>query len=285
MVRSFHDTSTTYKLHKGVCLFTGVKIAIGGKGGVGKTTVCAVLAQLFAQDGLDVIAVDADPDTNLCNAFGIPYEQSPKPLIEMTSLIAERTGTGRDATGAYFKLNPEVSDLPDEYCVEAGDDNLKLLVLGGIKTAGKGCACSAGAFLKALLSHTILHRQEVIFVDLDAGVECMGRASILGIDVLVIVVEPGSRSIETALNITQMAKQLGVKYIAAIINKVTNADQFEEVKSQLKDLPILADIGYSNEIQQADLQRKSAYQACPELVEKLRGAKGALTDMLEVNDE
>ncbi len=266
-------------------LLRGIKIAIGGKGGVGKTTVCAILANLFAQDGLDVIAVDADPDTNLCNAFGIPCQQSPEPLIKMTSLIGERTGTGKDATGAYFKLNPEVSDLPDEYCVEVGDDNLKLLVLGGIKTAGKGCACSAGAFLKALLSHTILHRQEVILVDLDAGVECMGRASIQGIDVLIIVVEPGSRSIETALNITNMAKQLGVKYIAAIVNKITNANQFEEVKSQLKDLTILADIGYSDEIQQADLQRKSVFQACPELVDKLRQAKNALTEMIEVDGD
>jgi CO dehydrogenase maturation factor len=265
-------------------LLKGTKIAIGGKGGVGKTTVCAVLAELFAQDGLDVIAVDADPDTNLCNAFGIPHKQSPNPLIEMTALIGERTGTGREATGAYFKLNPEVSDLPDEYCVDVAD-NLKLLVLGGINRAGSGCACSAGTFLKALLSHTILHRKEVIFVDLDAGVECMGRASIQGIDILIIVVEPGSRSIETALNITQMAKQLGVKHIAAVVNKVTNSEQLEDVKSQLKDLTVLADISYSNNIQQADLQRKSVFQACPELVDKLKQAKIALTDMIEVNDE
>jgi CO dehydrogenase maturation factor len=276
-------------------LMNGIKIAVSGKGGVGKTTVCAILAQLFAQDGLDVIAVDADPDTNLCNAFAIPAEQSPTPLIKMKEFIGERTGTGKEATGAYFKLNPDVSDLPDEYCVDVGSlvgekndlsgSNLKLLVLGGITRAGTGCACSAGAFLKALLSHTILARQEVILVDLDAGVECMGRASVQGIDVLLVVVEPGSRSIETALNISQMAKQLGVKHIAAIVNKVTNRQQFEDVKSQLKDLTILADIGYSDQIQQADLQRKSAYQACPELVDKLRQAKTALTDMIKVDND
>lgn len=276
-------------------MLKGTKIAIGGKGGVGKTTVCAILAQLLAQDGLEVIAVDADPDTNLCNAFGVPFEKSPTPLIKMKSLIGERTGTGREATGAYFKLNPEVSDLPDEYSIDVGSlladknelagGNLKLLVLGGITRAGTGCACSEGTFLKALLSHTILRRQEVILVDLDAGVECMGRASIQGIDILITVVEPGSRSIETALNITQMAKQLGVKHIAAILNKVTNAHQFNDVKSQLKDITILADISYSNQIQQADLQRKSAYQACPELVEKLREAKSAITDMIEVDDD
>jgi len=263
-------------------LLKGTKIAIGGKGGVGKTTVSAILAQLFAQDGLEVIAVDADPDTNLCNAFAIGDDQSPTPLVKMTALIGERTGTGREATGAYFKLNPEVSDLPDEYCVDVAE-NLKLLVLGGINRAGSGCACSAGTFLKALLSHTILHREELILVDLDAGVECMGRSSILGIDILIIIVEPGSRSIETALNITQMAKQLGVKHVAAIVNKVTSAEQFEDVKSQLQDLTILTQIAYSNEIQQADLQRKSAFEACPELVEQLKVAKSALTKMITDN--
>ena len=113
----------------------------------------------------------------------------------------------------------------------------------------------------------------------------MGRASIQGIDILIIVVEPGSRSIETALNITQMAKQLGVKHVAAIVNKVTNAEQFEDVKSQLQDLTILTQIAYSNEIQQADLQRKSAFEACPELVEQLKGAKNALTELIITNDE
>jgi len=113
----------------------------------------------------------------------------------------------------------------------------------------------------------------------------MGRASIQGIDILILVVEPGSRSIETALNITEMAKQLGVKHVAAVVNKVTNAEQFENVKSQLKDLTILAGIDYSNEIQQADLQRKSAFEVCPELVERLRKAKDALTEIIEIDNK
>ncbi|MHC4425658.1 MAG: nucleotide-binding protein, partial [Planctomycetota bacterium] len=152
------------------------KIAIGGKGGVGKTTICAIWAQLFAEDGSDVLAIDADPDANLASAFGIPPEQSPEPLIKMKELIAERTGTGKDTLGAYFKLNPKVSDLPEEYWLEA--NGLKLLVLGAITQAGAGCACPEGAFLKALLTHTMLQRQEVVLVDLAAGVEFMGRASV-----------------------------------------------------------------------------------------------------------
>ena len=115
---------------------TGIKIAIGGKGGVGKTTVCAVWAQLFAADGFDVMAVDADPNANLCSAFGLDSRQSPEPLINMKELIQERTGTGKDTVGAYFRMNPKVSDLPDEYSVEV--NGLKLLVLGGITHGGAG---------------------------------------------------------------------------------------------------------------------------------------------------
>ena len=256
----------------------GVKIAIGGKGGVGKTTVCAVWARIFAEDGFDVLAVDADPNTNLCAAFGIPSEQSPEPLIKMKQLIAERTGTGKDTVGAYFRLNPKVSDLPDKYQLKV--NGLKVLILGGITQAGAGCACPEGAFLKALLTHTILQRQEVVLVDLAAGPEFMGRASVQGIDALVVVVEPGSRSIETAINIARMAKELGIKQVAAIVNKITDAGQVETVKSQLADMTILAGIEYYPAVQEADLQRKAVFQTSPELVKKLRQAKNALTNLI-----
>ena len=255
----------------------GIKIAIGGKGGVGKTTVCAVWARIFAEDGFDVLAVDADPNTNLCAAFGIPSEQSPEPLVKMKQLIAERTGTGKDTVGAYFRLNPKVSDLPEKYWLKV--DGLKLLVLGGITQAGAGCACPEGAFLKALLTNTILQRQEVVLVDLAAGPEFMGRASVQGIDALVVVVEPGGRSIETAINIARMAKELGIKQVAAIVNKITDAGQVETIKSQLADMPILADIRYYPAVQEADLQRKAVFKTSPELVEKLQQAKDQLMNL------
>ena len=245
---------------------------------MGKTTVCAVWAQLFAEGGFDVLAIDADPNTNLALAFGIPSQQSPEPLIKLKELITERTGTGKEAVGAYFKLNPKVSDLPDKYWLEV--NGLKLLVLGGITQAGAGCACPEGAFLKALLSHTILQRQEMVLVDLAAGPEFMGRASVQGIDALVVVVEPGSRSIETAINIARMAKELGVKQVAAIVNKITNAGQAETIRSQLADMTILANIKYSPAVQEADLQRKAVFQASEELAEQLRQAKNALTNLI-----
>ena len=281
-----------------------MKIAIGGKGGVGKTTVCAVWAQLFAEDGFDVLAIDADPNTNLASAFGIPSGQSPEPLIKMKQLIAERTGTGKDTIGTYFKLNPKVSDLPDKYQLEvnglgsqtqkgASGALLKLLVLGGIAQAGAGCACPEAAFLKALLTHTILQRQEVVLVDLAAGVEFMGRASVQGIDALVVVVEPGSRSIETAIDIARMAREMEIKHVAAIVNKITDAGQVETIKSQLARRPvlrretqgqanmaILANIEYNPAVQEADLRQGSVFQASAELVGALKGAKDKLMDLI-----
>jgi len=256
----------------------GLKIAIGGKGGVGKTTVCAVWAELFAQDGCDVLAIDADPNSNLASAFGIPSEQSPEPLIKMKQLIAERTGTGKDAVGTYFKLNPKVSDLPEKYWLEIG--KLKLLVSGAITQAGMGCACPEGAFLKALLTHTILQRQEVVLVDLAAGVEFMGRASVQGIDALVAVVEPGGRSIETARNIAQMAKGLGIKHVAAIANKITETAQTDVIKSQLKNVALLGSLRYRRSVQEADLKSEPVLHASVELVEELRKAKNALADLI-----
>jgi len=256
----------------------GVKIAIGGKGGVGKTTVCAVWARLFAESGFDVLAIDADPNTNLASAFGIPSDQSPEPLIKMKKLIAERTGTGKDSVGTYFRLNPKVSDLPEQYSLEVG--KLKLLVLGGITQAGAGCACPEGAFLKALLTHTILQRQEVVLVDLAAGVEFMGRASVQGIDALVVVVEPGGRSIETANNMAKMARELGIGGVGAIANKITETAQTHAIKSQLKDIVLLGSLQYSQSVQEADLKRTATFVADAGFVEELRKAKDQLTDLI-----
>lgn len=271
---------STHGHDRAVIIFAmvGAKIAIGGKGGVGKTTVCAVWAELFAEDGSDVLAIDADPNTNLASAFGVAGEQSPEPLIGMKDLIAERTGTGKDAVGAYFRLNPKVSDLPEKYSLDVG--RLKLLVVGAITHGGGGCACSQGAFLKALLTHTILQRQEVVLVDLAAGVEFMGRASVQGIDALVLVVEPGGRSIETANNMAKMAGELGIGCVGAIANKTTDTAQGELIKSQLKDIAFLGSLPYSRALQEADLRRERVFEADAQVVEELKRAKNELSDLL-----
>ena len=275
-----------------ISVMQGAKIAIGGKGGVGKTTVCAIWAQLFAESGFDVLAIDADPNTTLASAFGLNSQQCPEPLIKMKQLIAERTGTGKDAVGAYFRLNPKVSDLPEKYWLDANTSKppagtlkvpagtLKLLTLGAITHGGAGCACPEGAFLKALLSHTILQRQELVLVDLAAGVEFLGRASVQGIDAFVAVVEPGGRSIETANNIAKMAKELGIDCVGTIVNKITEPAQEEVIKSQLKDTTLLGTLRYSRSLQEADLRRTAVFGADAEVTEQLKQAMKKLVDLI-----
>jgi CO dehydrogenase maturation factor len=212
----------------------------------------------------------------------------------MKELIAERTGTGKGSVGAYFKLNPKVSDLPERYWLEVGTAYhglpardttarmavVRLLVLGAITQAGAGCACPEGAFLKALLTHTILQRQEMVLVDLAAGVEFMGRASVQGIDALVVVVEPGSRSIETANSMAKMARELRIKNVVAIANKITNDSETDVIKSQLKDVVLLGSVPYSRSVKEADLRRTAVIDADAEFVKKLRGAKSRLVDLI-----
>lgn len=261
----------------------GIKIAIGGKGGVGKTTVCAVWAQLFAESGFNVLAIDADPNTNLALAFGIAPDRSPESLIMMKELIAERTGTDRDKVGAYFRLNPKVSDLPERYCLEV--KGLKLLVLGAITQAGAGCACPEGAFLKAMIRHTILERQEVVLVDLAAGVEFLGRASVQFINALILVVEPGGRSIETANRMAKMAGELGIKCIAAIANKINEKSEIELIRSQLKGINLIGTVRSRQAVKLADLQRQPVFESCAELVEELKSAQSNLMNVIMDPDQ
>ena len=256
----------------------GLKLAIGGKGGVGKTTVCSVWAQCFANEGHDVLAIDADPSLSLGSAFGLSADQTPKPLIEMKALIAERTGTGRDAMGTYFKLNPKVSDLPEEHWLDTG--KVKLLVLGGMTRAGGGCACPEGAFLKALLTNTILGRDELVLVDLAAGVEFMGRASVQGIDAFVVVVEPGSRSIETANSLAAMARDLGISRVGAVANKITESSQVNLIASQLPGVVLLGAVSYDKSAQEADLKRTPVAAADGEFIRELDEARQRLLDLV-----
>ncbi|MBN1973557.1 MAG: AAA family ATPase [Sedimentisphaerales bacterium] len=256
----------------------GLKIAIGGKGGVGKTTVCAFLAQIFAQDGFDVLAIDADPNTTLAMAFGIPSDQNPEPLINLKELIAERTGTQPHSIGSYFRLNPKVSDLPEKYWLEV--NKIKLLVLGAITHGGSGCACPEGAFLKAMLRHIILQRKELALIDLAAGVEFLGRASILSTDMLILVVEPGGRSIETANNMGKMAKELGIKHVTAIANKITKQTQVDLIRDQLKNIKLLGHLDFSEQLIEADIMRKDVFSSDQRVLTQLKEVKVNLENIL-----
>jgi CO dehydrogenase maturation factor len=262
---------------------SGLKIAVSGKGGVGKTTLCAAWARLFASDGSAVLALDADSDPNLATALGCSADYIPEPLVEMKGLIEERTGAKPGSIGQYFKMNPNVSDLPDKYSHEI--NGVKLLILGSIEKAGSGCACPEGAFLKSLLTYTVLHREEIILVDLAAGLEFMGRACVKGVDGLVVVVEPGMRSIETALGVAKMADEMGISTVGVFVNKISDPAQVEEIRTHLNGLEVLGSFGYDLAVQNADFKGKSVMDAGSELIESMTKAKDRMVEILKNKQE
>lgn len=234
-----------------------MKIAVSGKGGVGKTTLTAALSKLFADEGRKVIAIDADPDTNLASALGIKDADKITPLVELKELIKERTGATSDEYGKFFKLNPTVDDLPEKYSISC--NGLRLMTLGTIKRGGSGCACPEGVMLKALLNHLILQRDEVVIIDMEAGIEHLGRASIRAVTALIVVVEPGKRSIQTAFQVKKLAGDLGIKTIYAVGNKVMNDTHRKFIKNALGEIPLLGMISYSDRLIELDLKGEAVF--------------------------
>jgi CO dehydrogenase maturation factor len=182
-----------------------MKIAVSGKGGVGKTTVAAFLIRSLQMKGKLVLAIDADPDANLAQALGAKNASEITPISEMKSLIEERTETKIGTMGGLFKMNPKVSDLPEKLSINI--DGVKLMVLGGVKAAEGGCICPQSILLKVLVSHLILARNEFVVLDMEAGLEHLGRGTAQAVDKMIVVVEPGSRSVETARQIKRLSAQ------------------------------------------------------------------------------
>jgi len=230
-----------------------MKIAITGKGGTGKTTIAAVLAHFFKKDGYEVLAVDADPDSNLAEALGASKIELEGiiPISAQRKLIQDRTGAKPRQFGQLFKLNPTVNDIPENYCVSVR--GIKVLVMGSIERGGDGCACPENVLLKNLLSEIILNRQEVIIVDMEAGIEHLGRATAQSIDIMLIVVEPGQRSIQTAETILKLAEQIGIHSFGIIANKIQNKDQALWVQQQFSDEQFLGSLSYSPIIGHSDM--------------------------------
>jgi CO dehydrogenase maturation factor len=220
-----------------------MKLAVAGKGGVGKTCVSSLLSLLFARDNRRVIAVDADPDQNLGYYLGFPGDQAIKPIIDMKEMIAHRMGTMPDEPSAYFRLNPKVDDIPEEFGLEKG--NVRLLVMGTVAGALKGCTCSENAFLRQLLNHILLDREEIVIVDLVAGVEHLGRGTAEGVNAMVVVVEPSLPSIETARKILNLAPDLGVCLMPLVANKVETEEDRKLIEENFEDKEIYAWIPYS----------------------------------------
>jgi CO dehydrogenase maturation factor len=256
-----------------------MKIAITGKGGVGKTTLSSALARAFSEDGNKVLAVDADPDANLAQSLGIPQEVIARirPIAEMTDLVEERTGAKPGAGGSVFKLNPKVDDIPDDFSYN--HKGIKLLVMGRAKSGGAGCYCPENVLLKSLVRHIILRRGEVVVLDMEAGIEHLTRGTSSAVDALIVVVEPGGRSVQTARQVQSLANDLGIGKVYVVGNKVRSADDREFIRKSLPGMELLGFMSYSQEVIEADLGGREVYDACPGLVLEINAIKARLAEL------
>ncbi len=250
-----------------------MKIAITGKGGVGKTTLASLLAHLYAEGGKRVIAVDADPDANLASALGISKEEAEKirPIADMAELIEERTGVKPGSMGGMFKLNPKVDDLPEG--IGHRLDGIILLTMGKMKDAGSGCYCPENVLLRSLLKHLIVRRSEVVIVDMEAGIEHLTRGTAESVDAFIVVVEPGQRSMQTAKTVLEMAKTLGVRKVFVVANKVRGPEDLQFIKDNVAGMDVIGSITFNNAVMEADMKGSSPYIYSRETVEEVKAIK------------
>lgn len=234
-----------------------MKIAISGKGGVGKTTLAGVMARCLASAGHKILAIDADPDSNLASAIGIDDALLGQPLAQMTEFIEERTASKRGELGSFFRLNPKVDDIPEKFAVEK--DGIKLVVLGSIPQGGGGCFCAENVMLKSLLTHVLIERDEYVIVDMEAGLEHLGRGSTAYIDALIVVVEPGQRSFRTAEQVKKLAADLGIPRVYIAGNKIADDRDAALIKEHLSGLPYLGSMSYNEKIMEADRRNVSPF--------------------------
>lgn len=240
----------------------GLKLAISGKGGVGKSTLAAALALLLARQGRKVLAIDADPDANLAASLGISADQRRQivPIAERKALIEERTGAKVKQYGQIFKLNPAVADLA-ETCAYV-HQGVSLLVLGGVQAGGAGCACPESVLLKALVQDVILRKDDALVMDMEAGVEHLGRATARGVDTMIVVVEPGQRSIDCAVRVEKMAAEIGLRDVRFVANKVVSAEDERFVREALGGRKLAGVIPFREELRAADRDGKSVLDGC-----------------------
>jgi len=256
-----------------------MKIAISGKGGVGKTLLASLLSRKFIEAGYSVLAIDADPDANLAANLGFPEPDNIIPISEMDDLIEERTGARPGKSGSFFKLNPRVDDIPDRFAAE--HDGIKLMVMGRIKRGGTGCYCAEGVLLQALLSHLLLQRDEVVILDMEAGIEHLARGTAKAVDYLVVVVEPGRRSIETTRRIQELAKDIGLEKIAVVANKVHNQSEKDFITNNLPDMTFLGFIPYDQALIDADLANLDIQGASQLIADEISKIYEALVSSVE----
>jgi len=242
-----------------------MKLAITGKGGVGKTTLTALLAQVYADRGRDVLAVDADPSPCLAGALGFPEELREKlhPIAEMDDLIYERTGAKKGQVGGFFTINPRVDDLPERFSVI--HRGVRLLESGSVELGGSGCICPEAAILKTLFTHLLFRDDDVLLLDMYAGVEHLGRATVDFVDAMIVVVEPTRRSLGTAAQIKKLANDIGLKRLYLVGNKVRNNEEENFLESETPGLPVLGFMPADLKVQEADRLGIPVYDHVPSL--------------------
>jgi CO dehydrogenase maturation factor len=245
-----------------------MKLAVAGKGGVGKSTIVALMARVLRDRGKKVLIVDADPDMNQASILGVPETISITPVSELKELIAERTGTQPGVPSPFFTMNPKVDDIPETYCIT--HQGVRLLTMGTIKKGGGGCACPENAFLKNLLAHLVISGKEWILLDMEAGIEHLGRGTALGVDILIIVVEPSRTSIDTALRIKKLADDLGLKRCGVIANKIQSDQEKTFVQNNLTSFQILGLIDNTDEIRKLDTSSASIFALAGRPIEQVQ---------------
>lgn len=257
-----------------------MKIAISGKGGAGKTTLVSLLAYHYAAQGRPVLAIDADPSPCLGPALGFPEEKlvGLRPIAEMEALIAERTGSQPGSYGAFFKLNPRVDDLPDRFSIV--HSGIRLLLLGTVEEGGSGCICPESALLKQLVTHVLLRRDEVVLLDLYAGVEHLGRATADSVDAMLVVVEPTRRSLGTAQQIKRLAAAIGVHRVYLVGNKTRDEADEQFITENSPGLPVVGCFPVSPRAITADRTGQVLYQLDPTCVMKTAEVAGAVEALL-----
>jgi CO dehydrogenase maturation factor len=242
-----------------------MKLAITGKGGVGKTTLTALLAQVYADQGRDVLAVDADPSPCLAGALGFPDELRAKlsPIAEMDELIEERTGAKPGTVGGFFTLNPRVDDIPERFAVR--NRGVRLLEMGSVDLGGSGCICPESAMLKTLFTHLLFRKDDVLLLDMYAGVEHLGRATVDFVDAMIVVVEPTRRSLGTAAQIKKLANDIGLTRLYLVGNKVRNEEEKKFLEAETPNLPVLGFLPADLKVQEADRLGIPVYDHVPSL--------------------
>ena len=253
-----------------------MKIAITGKGGVGKTTLSALFAQIYADQGRQVLAVDADPSPCLAGALGFPDElrQQLAPISEMDDLIYERTGAKPGTVGGFFTLNPRVDDIPERFSVVYR--NVRLLEMGAVDIGGSGCICPESAMLKTLFTHLLFRKDDILILDMYAGVEHLGRATVDFVDAMLVVVEPTRRSLGTAAQIKKLANDIGLDNMWLVGNKVRNPDEVSFLEAESPGLPVLGTMPADLGVQEADRLGIAVYDH----VQSLREAAEKMTERL-----